>query len=91
MGPSTGAYSLGESGPQAVNLAGCAPVRAIQTAVAAAACNLPRFVQIAPMLHINDLTYRIEGRPIFEAATAGIPTGHKVGLWAATVPARRRC
>ncbi len=32
------------------------------------------------MLHINDLTYRIEGRPIFEGATAGIPTGHKVGL-----------
>jgi len=32
------------------------------------------------MLHVNDLSYRIEGRPIFEAATAGIPTGHKVGL-----------
>ena len=32
------------------------------------------------MLHINDLTFRIEGRPIFEGATAGIPTGHKVGL-----------
>ena len=32
------------------------------------------------MLHINNLTYRIEGRPIFENATAGIPTGHKVGL-----------
>ncbi len=32
------------------------------------------------MLHINDLTYRIEGRPIFEGATAGIPTGHKIGL-----------
>jgi ATP-binding cassette subfamily F protein 3 len=32
------------------------------------------------MLHINDLTFRIEGKPIFEAATAGIPTGHKVGL-----------
>ena len=29
------------------------------------------------MLHVNDLSYRIEGRPIFEAATAGIPTGHK--------------
>jgi ATP-binding cassette subfamily F protein 3 len=34
----------------------------------------------SPMLHINDLSYRIEGRPIFEGATAGIPTGHKVGL-----------
>jgi ATP-binding cassette, subfamily F, member 3 len=32
------------------------------------------------MLHINDLTYRIEGRPIFDGATAGIPEGHKVGL-----------
>jgi ATP-binding cassette, subfamily F, member 3 len=32
------------------------------------------------MLHINGLTYRIEGRPIFEGATAGIPAGHKVGL-----------
>jgi ATP-binding cassette, subfamily F, member 3 len=32
------------------------------------------------MLHINDLTYRIEGKPIFDGATAGIPSGHKVGL-----------
>ena len=32
------------------------------------------------MLHINDLTYHIEGRQIFDSATAGIPTGHKVGL-----------
>jgi ATP-binding cassette subfamily F protein 3 len=32
------------------------------------------------MLHINDLTYRIEGRLILDAATAGVPTGHKVGL-----------
>jgi ATP-binding cassette subfamily F protein 3 len=32
------------------------------------------------MLHINDLTYRIEGRPILDQATAGIPAGHKVGL-----------
>lgn len=32
------------------------------------------------MLHINDLTYHIEGKRIFDAATAGIPTGHKVGL-----------
>jgi ATP-binding cassette subfamily F protein 3 len=32
------------------------------------------------MLHINDLSLRIEGRPLFEGATAGIPTGHKVGL-----------
>ncbi|HVZ06136.1 ribosomal protection-like ABC-F family protein [Hyphomicrobium sp.] len=32
------------------------------------------------MLHINDLTYRIEGRPILEQATIAIPSGHKVGL-----------
>ncbi len=32
------------------------------------------------MLHINDLTYRIEGKPIIEDATAAIPEGHKVGL-----------
>jgi ATP-binding cassette, subfamily F, member 3 len=32
------------------------------------------------MLHINDLTYRIEGRVIFDRASAGIPAGHKVGL-----------
>ena len=32
------------------------------------------------MLHINDLTFRIDGKLILEAATAAIPTGHKVGL-----------
>ena len=32
------------------------------------------------MLHINDLTYRVEGKPILESATAAIPSGHKVGL-----------
>lgn len=32
------------------------------------------------MLHINDLTYRIQGRVLFEKATAGIPDGHKVGI-----------
>ncbi|MGL4395678.1 MAG: ABC-F family ATP-binding cassette domain-containing protein [Hyphomicrobium sp.] len=32
------------------------------------------------MLHINDLTYRIEGKTILDAATAAIPPGHKVGL-----------
>jgi ATP-binding cassette, subfamily F, member 3 len=32
------------------------------------------------MLHINDLTFRIEGRIIFDKATAGIPAGHKVGF-----------
>ncbi|HBS31567.1 MAG TPA: glycosyl transferase family 1 [Parvularcula sp.] len=32
------------------------------------------------MLHINDLTYRIEGRPLFEHATAAIAEGWKVGF-----------
>ncbi len=32
------------------------------------------------MLHINDLTHRIEGRLLFDKATAAIPAGHKVGI-----------
>ena len=32
------------------------------------------------MLHINDLTYRIEGRPLFTKATLAINAGQKVGL-----------
>ncbi|MCP4935962.1 MAG: ABC-F family ATP-binding cassette domain-containing protein [bacterium] len=32
------------------------------------------------MLHINDLTYRIEGRLLIDKATTAIPAGHKVGL-----------
>ncbi len=32
------------------------------------------------MLHINDLTFRIEGKLILDSATVAIPTGHKVGL-----------
>jgi ATP-binding cassette, subfamily F, member 3 len=32
------------------------------------------------MLHINDLSFRIHGKPIFGGATAAIPAGHKVGL-----------
>lgn len=32
------------------------------------------------MLHINDLTYRIEGRPLFTQATLAISQGQKVGL-----------
>jgi len=31
-------------------------------------------------MHITDLTYRIDGRPILDHATAAIPAGHKVGL-----------
>ena len=33
-----------------------------------------------PMLRIDDITYAVEGRPLFEGASATIPTGHKVGL-----------
>jgi len=32
------------------------------------------------MLHINELVYRIEGKPILDGATVAIPSGHKVGL-----------
>lgn len=32
------------------------------------------------MLRISDITYSVEGRPLFERASATIPTGHKVGL-----------
>jgi len=32
------------------------------------------------MLHINDLTFRIGGRLLFDEATLHIPKGHKVGL-----------
>ncbi len=32
------------------------------------------------MLKIDDITYSVEGRPLFEGASATIPTGHKVGL-----------
>ena len=32
------------------------------------------------MLHINDLTYRIEGRILLDQATVALPAGHKVGL-----------
>ena len=32
------------------------------------------------MLRINDITYAVAGRPLFEGASAVIPEGHKVGL-----------
>ncbi|MDW4548689.1 ABC-F family ATP-binding cassette domain-containing protein [Defluviimonas sp. D31] len=32
------------------------------------------------MLRIADITYSVEGRPLFEGASATIPAGHKVGL-----------
>ncbi|KPA22424.1 putative ABC transporter ATP-binding protein YheS [Shimia sp. SK013] len=34
----------------------------------------------APMLKISDISYSVEGRPLFEDASATIPPGHKVGL-----------
>ena len=35
---------------------------------------------VAPMLKIEDITYSVEGRPLFAGASATIPAGHKVGL-----------
>ncbi|MFN3281057.1 MAG: ABC-F family ATP-binding cassette domain-containing protein [Tabrizicola sp.] len=32
------------------------------------------------MLKIEDITYSVEGRPLFQGASATIPAGHKVGL-----------
>jgi len=32
------------------------------------------------MLTLSDITYSVEGRPLFEGASARIPAGHKVGL-----------
>ncbi len=32
------------------------------------------------MLKISDITYAVEGRPLFDGASASIPDGHKVGL-----------
>ncbi len=32
------------------------------------------------MLKIEDITYAVEGRPLFEGASSTIPAGHKVGL-----------
>jgi len=32
------------------------------------------------MLKISDISYAVEGRPLFEGASVNIPTGHKVGL-----------
>ena len=33
-----------------------------------------------PMLRIDDISYSIQGRPLFAGASATIPEGHKVGL-----------
>jgi ATP-binding cassette subfamily F protein 3 len=32
------------------------------------------------MLKIQDITYAVDGRRLFEGASATIPTGHKVGF-----------
>src|SRR5271157_5533363 len=32
------------------------------------------------MLQITDVTYRVAGRTLLDAASATVPTGHKVGL-----------
>lgn len=32
------------------------------------------------MLKISDITYSVEGRPLFDEASAIIPDGHKVGI-----------
>ncbi len=39
-----------------------------------------RHEKYTTMLHINDLTYRIEGRPLFEQATLAISEGMKMGF-----------
>ncbi len=39
-----------------------------------------RLVHTAPMLRISEINYSVEGRPLFEEASAVIPEGHKVGL-----------
>lgn len=38
------------------------------------------FRHTVPMLKISDINYSVEGRPLFEEASATIPPGHKVGL-----------
>jgi ATP-binding cassette, subfamily F, member 3 len=43
------------------------------------------------MLRILDITYSVEGRPLFEGASATIPYGHKVGLVGRNGSARPRC
>ena len=40
----------------------------------------PGGAPIGAMLQITDLAYSVAGRPLFEGASATIPTGHKVGL-----------
>ncbi len=37
-------------------------------------------LQTPPMLRISEINYSVEGKPLFEEASAVIPNGHKVGL-----------
>lgn len=37
-------------------------------------------LQTPPMLKVNDITFAMEGRPLFQNASVNIPTGHKVGM-----------
>ena len=39
-----------------------------------------RLLHSPPMLRISEINYSVEGRPLFEEASAVIPDGHKVGL-----------
>ena len=40
----------------------------------------PYMRHMGAMLRIDDITYAVEGRPLFEGASATIPEGHKVGF-----------
>ncbi len=40
----------------------------------------PPMRHAAPMLRIDDISYSIQGRPLFAGASATVPEGHKVGL-----------
>src|ERR1044071_5933739 len=63
--------------PRAVRRAGglTSPAKAV---IRAAEISLPQTA--STMLQINDLTFRIDGRPLFEGASAQIADGWKVGL-----------
>ena len=45
----------------------------------------------ARMLHIDDISYSIQGRPLFAGASASVPEGLRSALWVRTARARRRC
>ena len=39
-----------------------------------------RMISTKPITHINDLSFHIEGRTLFDGASCAIPAGHKVGF-----------